>query len=66
MNKNFINVLLLVVGVVLLVLGFYEYGTLGEKAGRILGDGVSGKVLFYFIAGVVLTAFGLMNTLRSR
>lgn len=66
MEKNFINVLILVVGIVLLVLGFYEYGTFGEKAGRILGGGASNKVWFYFIVGAVLTAFGLMQTLRRR
>ena len=65
MNKNFINILILVVGVVLLVLGFNEYGTFGEKAGRMLGAGVSNKVWFFFIAGAVLTAFGLMKTLKK-
>ena len=66
MNKNFINILILVVGIVLLVLGFNEYGTFGSKAGRMLGTGVSNKVWFFFIAGAVLTAYGLMKTLKSR
>jgi hypothetical protein len=66
MNKNFLNILILVVGVVLLVLGFNEYGTFGSRAGRMLGGGVSNKVLFFFIAGAVLTAYGLMKTLKSK
>lgn len=67
MNNNFINILILVVGgIVLLALGFNEYGTFGSKAGRMLGEGVSNKVWFFFIAGAVLTAYGLMKTLKSK
>ncbi len=63
MNKNFINILILVVG---MVLGFNEYGTFGSKAGRMLGAGISNKVLLFFIAGAVCTAYGLMKTLKKK
>ena len=63
--KKSIGVVILAVGIVLLVLGFNEYGTFGSRLGRTLGAGVSNKVLFLFIAGAACTAFGLMETLRQ-
>ncbi len=60
-----VNVIILVIGVVLLVLGYNEYGTFGSRAGRMLGAGVSNKVLFLFIAGAACTVYGLMKTLRK-
>jgi hypothetical protein len=63
--KNTISIVILVVGVILLVLGFNEYGTFGSRAGRLLGAGVSNKVLFLFIAGAACTVIGLMNTLKK-
>lgn len=65
MKKNTINIVILVVGIVLLVLGFNEYGTFGSRAGRLLGAGLSNKVLFLFIAGAACTAYGLMKTLKK-
>ena len=61
MNKKTIDLVILVVGVVLLILGFNEYGTFGSRAGRLLGAGLSNKVLFFFIAGGVCMAYGLLQ-----
>ncbi|MCK9419246.1 MAG: DUF3185 family protein [Nitrospirae bacterium] len=65
MKNNTIGVVILVVGIVLLVLGFNEYGTFGSRAGRMMGAGVSDRVLFLFIAGAACTVFGLMKTLKK-
>ncbi len=65
MKNNTIGVVILVVGIILLVLGFNEYGTFGSRAGRMLGAGLSNKVLFLFIAGAACTVFGLMKTLKK-
>lgn len=61
MNKKTVNLIMLIVGIVLLILGFNEYGTFGSRAGRLLGAGLSNKVLFYFIAGGLCTAYGLLR-----
>lgn len=65
MKYNIISVVILVVGIVLLVLGFNEYGTFGSRASRMLGAGVSNKVLFLFITGAACTVVGLMKTLKK-
>ena len=65
MKNNTIGIVILVVGIVLLVLGFNEYGTFGSRAGRMMGAGVSNRVLFLFIAGAVCTVLGLMKTLKK-
>ena len=65
MKNNTIGVVILVVGIVLLVLGFNEYGTFGSRTSRMLGAGLSSKVLFLFIAGAACTVFGLMKTLKK-
>ncbi|MDH4164622.1 MAG: DUF3185 family protein [Nitrospirota bacterium] len=61
MNKKTINLLILIAGIVLLILGFNEFGTFGSRAGRLLGAGLSNKVLFYFISGGLCTAYGLLQ-----
>ena len=66
MNKSIVNIVILVAGIVLLVLGFNEYGAFGSRAGRLLGAGISNKLLFYFIAGAACTAYGLMKTLKKK
>ena len=66
MNKKTINIIILVAGVVLLILGFNEYGTFGSRAGRLLGAGLSNEVLFYFIAGAVCTVYGLLQVLTKK
>lgn len=63
--KNMIWVVVLVAGIVMLVLGFNEYGTFGSRASRMLGGGVSNKVLFLFVAGSVCTVYGLLRTLKK-
>lgn len=66
MNKKTINSVILVAGIVLLTLGFNELGTFGSRAGRLLGAGLSNKVLFYFIAGGLCTAYGLMQMRKTK
>ncbi len=63
--KNTLGVVVLVVGIVLLVLGFNEYGTFGSRASRMLGAGLPNKVLFLFVAGAACTVYGLMKTLKK-
>jgi hypothetical protein len=65
MKNNTIGIVILVVGIVLLVLGFNDYGTFGSRAGRMMGAGVSNRALFLFIAGAACTVFGLMKTLKK-
>jgi Protein of unknown function (DUF3185) len=65
MKNNAIGIVILVVGIVLLVLGFNDYGTFGSRAGRMMGAGVSNRVLFFFIAGAVCTVFGLIKTFKK-
>jgi hypothetical protein len=66
MKSSTINLVILVVGIVLLGLGFNEYGTFGSRAGRMLGAGVSNKVLFLFVAGAACTAYGLITMLKRK
>lgn len=63
--KNTISIVILVIGVVLLVLGFNEYGTFGSRASRMLGGGVSNKVMVLFIIGAACTVYGLFKTLKK-
>jgi hypothetical protein len=63
--NSIINVVILVLGIVMLVLGFNEYGTFGSRAGRMMGIGVSDKVLYLFIASAACTVYGLMKTLKK-
>lgn len=66
MTNSIVNITILVVGIVLLVLGFNEYGAFGSRAGRALGMGISNRVLIFFIAGAACTAYGLMKTLNKK
>jgi hypothetical protein len=63
--NSIINVIILVLGIVMLVLGFNEYGTFGSRAGRMMGIDMSDKVLYLFIAGAACTVYGLMKTLKK-
>ena len=65
MNKKIITIVILVIGIALLFLGFNESGTFGSRAGRLLGAGLSNTVLFYFIAGGLFTAYGLLQIWRK-
>jgi hypothetical protein len=60
------NIVTLVVGIVLLIMGFNEYGTFGSRAGRLLGTGLSNEVLFYFSAGGVCTAYSVLQLLKKK
>ena len=66
MKNAAVNVVILVVGIVLLVLGFNEYGAFGSRAGRMLGFGVSNRVVLFFVAGAACTAYGLMKVLKRK
>jgi hypothetical protein len=66
MSNSIVNIVILVVGIVLLVLGFNEYGAFGSRAGMMLGMGISNRVLIFFIVGAACTAYGLMNTLKKK
>jgi len=66
MTTRIVNTIILVVGIILLVLGFNEYGTFGSRAGRLLGVGISNRVLALFIAGAACTVYGLVTTLKKK
>jgi hypothetical protein len=66
MNRKTIDIIILAAGIVLLVLGFNEFDTFGSRAGRMLGAGVSNKVLFFFIAGAACTAYGLLQMRKKQ
>jgi hypothetical protein len=66
MNKKTLNLVILSVGIVLLILGFNEYGTFGSRVGRFLGAGVSNRILFFFIAGTLCTVYGLLNIRKKK
>lgn len=65
MSKKQIGIALLAAGVIMLVLGFNEYGMFGSRLGRALGAGMSNKVLALFILGGICTALGLTQTLKK-
>lgn len=66
MKNAGLNLVILVVGIVLLVLGFNEYGAFGSRAGRMLGFGISNRVVLFFIAGAACTAYGLVKILNKK
>ncbi len=66
MKNGILNIIILVVGIVLLVLGFNEYGAFGSRAGRFWGAGISNRVLSLFIVGATCTAYGLLKTLNKK
>lgn len=61
MNKKTISIALLVVGVVLLVLGFQEFGAFGSQFGRAVGRGPSTRAVLLLAAGAVCAGFGAMK-----
>ncbi|MHB8844420.1 MAG: DUF3185 family protein [Nitrospirota bacterium] len=65
MNKNTISIVLLVVGAVLLALGFQEYGAFGSKLSRALGGGSSDRALFLMIGGAACTVFGALGLMKK-
>ena len=65
MNKKTAAIVLLIIGIVLLALGFNELGTFGSRAGRMLGAGLSNKVLIYFIAGGICAAYGVLQVRKK-
>jgi len=65
MNKNIVNVIILVVGVVLIVLGLQEYGAFGSSVSRAFGRGPSTRALALLVSGGVCAAIGAMNVFRK-
>jgi len=65
MKKNMVGIVALAIGVLLLVLGFNELGTFGSRAGRMLGAGLTNKVLFLLIAGAACTVYGLVSVVKK-
>lgn len=65
MNKNKVGILLLVVGIVLLVMGFNEYGAFGAKVVRTLGGATSGRTLLLFTTGGVCAGIGLLQMFKK-
>lgn len=55
----------LVVGVVLLVLGFQEYQAIGSKLGRALGKTPSREMILYLVGGGGFSLAGLIGILRN-
>jgi hypothetical protein len=64
--KNSVGIVVLVVGIILLVLGFNELGTFGSRAGRMLGAGLSNKALSLLVTGAACTVYGLIKTVMKR
>ena len=64
-TRNIIGTILLVVGVILLVMGYQEYSTLGSKIGRAFGGTPSSKVLFMLIFGGICTLAGFLKLLKK-
>ncbi|MCK4911454.1 MAG: DUF3185 family protein [Thermodesulfovibrionales bacterium] len=62
---NLIAVVLLVVGVVLLVLGFQEHGAFASKITRALGNRPSNEVLAYFVGGGVCALAGVFKLIKK-
>ncbi len=66
MNESAFGIAALAVGVLLLALAINELGTFGSRAGRMLGAGLSNKVLILLVAGAGCTIFGLISTFKKR
>jgi len=64
MKKNVVGIVVLVVGIILLALGLNELGTFGSRAGRMLGAGLSNKVLSLLVADL-LDAFRQKENRRA-
>jgi hypothetical protein len=57
--------LLLVIGVVLLVLGFQEFGAFGSSISRALGRGPSDRTWLLMIGGAVCTVLGGVGVFKK-
>ncbi len=55
----------LILGVVLLVLGFQEYGAFGSKFTRAFGQAPSKEIILYFVAGGVCSFAGVLGLIRK-
>ena len=64
--KKSAGIVVLIVGIILLVLGFNELGTFGSRAGRMLGAGLTNKALSLLVTGAVCTVYGLIITVMKR
>ena len=65
MNKSMVNVIILVAGAVLIVLGLQEYGAFGSSVSRAIGRGPSTRALVLLFGGGACTVFGAMNLFKK-
>jgi len=65
MNKKVISLVFLIVGVVLLVLGFQELETFGSRLSRAVGRGPSPRAVDLLITGGACTAFGGLRLFKN-
>jgi len=56
---------LLVAGVVLLVLGFQEFGAFGSSVSRAVGRGPSTRAIVLLVCGGACAAFGAIRLLKK-
>jgi len=63
--KQYVGIALLIVGVVLLVLGFQEFVAFGSRISRALGGGPSERAWLLMIGGVVCTVLGSMGIFKK-
>lgn len=66
MNQKNIGIVLLVVGAILLVLGFQEFGAFGSSLSRAVGRGPSTRAVILLIAGAACAGFGALKAFGKK
>ena len=66
MNGRNIGIALLIVGAVLLVLGFQEFGAFGSSLSRAVGRGPSTRAIVLLAAGAVCAGYGAMRAFGKK
>jgi uncharacterized membrane protein YidH (DUF202 family) len=66
MSMKNIGIALLVVGVVLLVLGFQEFGAFGSSLSRAVGRGPSTRAIIMLAVGAACAGFGAMKVFGKK
>ena len=65
MDKKTIGIALLVVGVILLVLGFQEYGAFGSSLSRAVGRGPSPRAIILLVTGAACAGSGAVRFFKK-
>lgn len=65
MDRKKAGVVLLVIGVILLAVGFQEFGAFGSSLSRAVGRGPSNRAVVFLIGGGVCAALGAMRLFRK-